>query len=539
MYRIERYPAPAGALQPAGELLEPPPKILRTRLSLLTLALALAGCAAVPETDYKPVAERLNARLPQTAAIALAGDETAEQRANELLAQPLTPTAAVQLTLLQSPRLRAELAELGVVQADLTQAGLISNPRFAVGALRPEGGGRWQLDFGLSASLLDVLTRPLRRSLAENELQRVQLAVTDTLQRELNAVQRDYYAALTAGHRAELLKAIEAGAEASRDLAQRLLDAGNTPELDFLREQAEFEQRRLATLQGRAEAERARLQLAQRIGIDDAAALQLPEALPDLPAERFDATALQAQATRDRLDLQLARQAQSSRQRELALFRKTRGVTELEVGVQAEREFDGAENYGPELAVGLPLFDQNQARIAAAESRLAQSDARIRAAELAARNDIARSLLALDIARERAERLRKLIPQRERIVELSLRNYNFMIDGISTTLLAKREEYATYLDYVDAVGDYWLARSQLALAVGGALPEPKTAPAPLPKPATGSQTESGHGGMDHSGHGASQPKAPAHNGMNHDAHRPAPAAPQAPAGHSHSHGDHP
>ena len=538
MYRIDRYPAQAGALQPAGESFEPPPKTLRTRLTLLTLALTLAGCAAVPETDYKPVAERLSARLPETTAIALAGDDTAAQRAEELFAQPLTPTAAVQLTLLQSPRLRAELAELGIAQADLAQAGLISNPRFAVGALRPEGGGRWQLDFGLSVSLLDVLTRPLRRSLAESELQRVQLAVTDTLQRELNAVQRDYYAALTASHQAELSKAIEAGAEASRDLSQRLLQAGNAPELEFLREHAEFEQRRLATLQARAAAERARLRLAQRIGIADAAVLRLPATLPDIPAERFDGNALRAQAERDRLDLQLARQARQSAERELMLYRRTRGVTELGVGALAEREFDGAENYGPELAVGLPLFDRGQARIKAAEARLAQSEARIQANGLAARNDIAQALLALATARERADNLRKLIPQRERIVELSLRNYNYMIDSISTTLLAKRDEYATYLDYVDAVGDYWLARSQLTLAVGGALPEPQTAPAPLPQLQTAPPAGGGHGGMNH---GAMQP-APAksaHDGMNHDTHRLVPAAPQAPAGpHSH-HGDHP
>ena len=64
--------------------------------------------------------------------------------------------------------------------------------------------------------------------------------------------------------------------------------------------------------------------------------------------------------------------------------------------------------------------------------------------------------------------------QREAVVAQTQRELNYMLVGAFDLLLAKQQEYAAYGDYLDAVRDYWLARSALSRAVGRRLPEPET-----------------------------------------------------------------
>jgi len=45
-----------------------------------------------------------------------------------------------------------------------------------------------------------------------------------------------------------------------------------------------------------------------------------------------------------------------------------------------------------------------------------------------------------------------------------------MLEGQFELLLAKRQEYEAYQGYLEAVRDYWLARTDLARAVGTTLP---------------------------------------------------------------------
>lgn len=44
-----------------------------------------------------------------------------------------------------------------------------------------------------------------------------------------------------------------------------------------------------------------------------------------------------------------------------------------------------------------------------------------------------------------------------------------MLSGAFEALEAKRVQYQAYGEYIDAVRDFWLARVQLRLAIGGSL----------------------------------------------------------------------
>lgn len=68
-----------------------------------------------------------------------------------------------------------------------------------------------------------------------------------------------------------------------------------------------------------------------------------------------------------------------------------------------------------------------------------------------------------------------LLPLKQRIVDLTLKNYNFMLMGAFDLLEAKQSEIETQQDYKAAILDYWLILTDLQRALGGKAPEMHTA----------------------------------------------------------------
>jgi cobalt-zinc-cadmium efflux system outer membrane protein len=73
---------------------------------------------------------------------------------------------------------------------------------------------------------------------------------------------------------------------------------------------------------------------------------------------------------------------------------------------------------------------------------------------------------------------RVLLPQRVRILDLTLRYYNAMFKGAYDLLQAKQAEVEAEKAYLDSWRNYWIARARLERALGGSLPaEPNVATA--------------------------------------------------------------
>ena len=88
-----------------------------------------------------------------------------------LLAEPLTIHTAVQIALLNNPGLQATFEELGIAQADLLQAGLLSNPKFKAQTL--SGGEDVKTELSVEQDFLGIFLRPLRIKLGKSQLQAV------------------------------------------------------------------------------------------------------------------------------------------------------------------------------------------------------------------------------------------------------------------------------------------------------------------------------------------------------------------------------
>ena len=65
---------------------------------------------------------------------------------------------------------------------------------------------------------------------------------------------------------------------------------------------------------------------------------------------------------------------------------------------------------------------------------------------------------------------RTVLPLREQIVDLTLKNYNYMLIGAFDLLMAKQQEFEAYQKYLEAIRDYWIIRADMQRSLGGRLP---------------------------------------------------------------------
>lgn len=463
--------------------------------------LFLQGCATMTPPDYSRLETDLDPLLQSPArgqiqqTLELSEQKRFEQ-VDDLLFEPLTPGTAQHLALVNSPHIRAHLHRLGVVEAEQLQAQMLSNPTLAVSAMRPDGGGRWELGLGLSQSLLDLMTRSLRKTLAKEALTSARLELLDTLNQELYQVQQDYFHAVGASHREAVARLALNAAETAVLLAERLHEAGNLKELSLLHYRDQQLQRQRALRGAQADAQQAQTTLALRLGLEHPAMMELPATLPQLPNdEHVDVAGLTQHALTQRLDLRIARQVQAVAEHRQAFYERQGGLTQWDIGIDVERESNGGYAAGPSMSIGLPLFDRNQARRAGAGAQLLRADALVNARELELRTQLPDLANRLRLTRTNVEQLeQQVIPQWQRQVGLSLREYNFMLMGAFELLNAKAREFDAWREHAQSLEQYWIQRIHLAMVSATPLD------AALPDAVQLPSVEAGGQGHDHHNH---------------------------------------
>ena len=113
--------------------------------------LAYGGCATVnPRPDYERAAKYVSEATGQESSYRPGEEEMVERKVAELLAEGLTAAEAVQICLLNNPRLQAAFFDVGMARADLVQSGLLSNPSLGLSLRLPSGGGLANLEGGLA-----------------------------------------------------------------------------------------------------------------------------------------------------------------------------------------------------------------------------------------------------------------------------------------------------------------------------------------------------------------------------------------------------
>ena len=484
------------------------------RRSALAVALAsfLGGCASLsPRPDDAQVNRLLEARGAPALTKMAADEPPIDLR--ERLAAPIDRDRAVAIALLRSPRMREAYARLGLARAEVIEAVEVANPGVSFARMNLSPGAGYNQTVGVSLPFVDMLLLPLRTRWARQQYERHGIEVAQAVIGLTVEVEAAWYRAVAAQQVADMRSAVAEGADATAELAQRFYDAGNTSELQLKREQAVATQARIEAAQARAEALRERLAFGNLLGLGPAdGEWSLADRLPMPVATEDEADALVRIAESSSLELQAARLQESQLRSALRTTRATRWFGGVDAGAEREKEADGAYLTGPTMSLELPLFNQGQGKLARAEALLAEAQARVQLAELNVTNAVRTGSRALNEHRQIVALHRDaLIPQRERIVERSQQEQNFMLIGVFELVQAKVEEYDAYQSYLEAIRDYWLARVELMHAVGQRLPSDATPGAPTPSVQDILTPKNGMPGMDHG----------AMPGMDHSAHAPA------------------
>ncbi|HEX5755787.1 MAG TPA: TolC family protein, partial [Arenimonas sp.] len=289
---------------------------------------------------------------------------------------------------------------------------------------------------------------------------------------------------------------------ASAELAQRLFDAGNISELQLKQEQAAASTARIDAAHARAESLSTRLALNTLLGLSGPEAQwRSGDRLPLPVPKEDDPEALLQLAREHNLELQAARRQLDIATDALGLARGLRWLGCAELEFERERETGGEGKRGPGLALELPIFHQQQARMGRARGEVDAARAALAQADLAIEHGVRLgSQRVQELAKVVATYRDALVPQRETIVQRSQQEYNFMLIGAFELISAKLEEYDAYQGYLEAVRDYWLARVDLMRAVGRTLPSDATIRERTPD-LQDILSPPDDGGTDHSMHG--------------------------------------
>jgi cobalt-zinc-cadmium efflux system outer membrane protein len=436
----------------------------------------LGGCASVnPRPAFDDVRRTVADRSRLQPEWARTGQEAsaAEGAVAQLLAGPLTPETAVQVAFLNNPTLQATFEEIGISQADLAQAARVANPELS-GFIRfpSEGSGR-NTELSLVQDVFDIFVQPLRRKVAAAELEQTKLRVANELLGMAAEVKEAFFTLQGRQQLATRLILIRELTETAAAFAQKQHDAGTIGELELESRTVIHRESRVEVAVVEAEVRADRERLNRLLGLwGTQTQWSIAGQLPELPEAEIPLAGLERIAVSNRQDLQAARWGVDLVGRALALRRKTRFFpVGIHVGINAEKDVTGERVIGPELALQLPIFDTGKASIARLEAEHRRAQRQLEALAVNARSEVReerdRMLAARDLA---LYYHRVLLPQRQRILELTLQHYNAMFKGAYDLLLAKEAEVEAEKAHIDAWRGYWVSRARLERALGGSLP---------------------------------------------------------------------
>lgn len=443
----------------------------------ITLALLLGGCTSLSgDGGFSTVAgvseqrtgvpASVAGRLPRNDDDARALTAVIDQK----LAQPLGIDAAVHIALLNNRGLQATYWSLGIAEADLVQAGRLQNPVFDF--KRSHGGGELEIERTLTFNLLSLITAPMAGRIEGRRYEQSKLLVAGEAVRVAADTRRAWVEAVATLQSAEYAQQVEASAQASAELAQRMRQAGNWSAMDVAREEAYHAQTLAEVSAARKSAVTAREKLTRLLGLSGAqAAYRLPGHLPDLPAAPQELGDIEQVAVNERLDIQAAKLDVSHTATTLGLTKTTRFINVLDLGLVGNSE--GQTNTrGYEISLEIPLFDWGGTRVARAESTYMQSAnllaQTVNNARSEARESYADYRSSYDLARHYRD---KVLPARKKLADETLLRYNGMLMSVFELLADAREQASAVRGYIAAQQDFWTAQANLEAALGGRLPQ--------------------------------------------------------------------
>lgn len=493
-------------------------------VGLAAIATTLAGCTQVqPKADY----ERTRQLVVEATGTGTVYDPDAplltDEELDAILRDGLTLEEAVRIALLNNRRLQAEFMSIGVAKADWVQAGLLSNPTLGFSTQFPEGGGRSNLQASIAQNIVDLWQIPRRKQIAQADLDATVLRIADTAAKLVAQTKTAYFDAVAAGESLRLAEENLKLTTKSHDAIKAQRQAGAASALDENLARGQVLSAELGVRNARLAAANAKRRLAGQMSIaraiDNLAIIDSlvgevgplePEKLVEIARQkRLDLRALECAAQSRLADLGLQRLSVFSDVSVGVMFERSeqRALPGRKIGadfvrssvangaltvpeIQSRSERQAAQRQeidtilGPSLSMSVPIFDQNQARIAKAQYLYWQELKTYEAEYLQAVQEIR---TAADQAQTALGNTRyyqqEIVPQAERNLEFSRVSYSSGQTGILTLLEAQRLLLESRRGYIAARLELATAISELEQKVGAPMGKSPETISPTSKPA--------------------------------------------------------
>lgn len=391
---------------------------------------------------------------------------------------PLTLDEAIRQALDRNRELVVARREVDVTRGRLLQARRYPfNPELSVEGSGGQARGREERERrtvgGGRAGLSQVIEirgqRGLRIQGAEADLGRAEWALRDREREVMAATTRAFVDLLNAQERLALARELLDLARGLKETADRLVEAGDVPELDALRAAVELRRAANRVTQDEAAVATAVRALALLVGAPPDLVIQAtgPLLLPAVPGTLEE---MLGRAATERPDLRASEAATESARAALRLIQAERFIpaVTLSGSYGEDLEFDARARTGIlALSVPLPLWNRRDGDVKAAEAEVARLEAdreRLRA-EIA--KDVATAYRQFTAATQVVEEyVQRILPGQEQAARLIREGYRQGEFRLTEALLAQRDLFEARSAYLEAIATYNATRTDLQRATG-------------------------------------------------------------------------
>lgn len=438
-------------------------QLMRRLLYFLGILLFISSCTRVPDSECC-VSELIGERVGKMV------QWNEDCNIQEFLEQELTVDAAVQLALLNNPHIQATFEEVGISQADLVDAGLMSNPVFDLFIRYPNKKHFVaDIEYSITASFIDLFLIPLRRKVALADLEKVTLLVTNKILDLAFDVEQTYYQLQGARQEIEYTESIAELLNIHSEIVLRQENIHNVNQLQLQQIQAQSLSAELEIVRVQNEIVHLKEKLNKLLGLCENRQLFIPDTFPEVDYEGLPLDRLECVAFQERLDLQAARFEVLRLSRSLGI-KQWWVYTEGRIGIGGERDADGLNTLGPAFSGAIPIFNYGQAARMRLRAQLRQAQDRLESLEIQVLSEVREAhQLLMNHLRVIQEYREQIFPLQDQILQSSEALYNVMGLGVDRLLESKWQEQLAHKNYVTSLRNFWMARVQLDRALGGKL----------------------------------------------------------------------
>lgn len=437
---------------------------MQARLWVVWLFVFIAGCTSQPlQSGREFVLQQAHERITNNETLTEANCATG----------PGNLAGAMQLALQCNPNIQVALAGLDISTADLNQQIRINNPNLELGLRDSDQASGLNIELDLIAPVLDLILYPSRKSAARVTLSRHQQRALANILSLTSAVESAWRQWVASDYRARIAKQYALTWQLNAELGERYFDAGNINLHELSSLQIDAGKGALLEQQLVMQSTGAKIELQRLLG-----AQHLPKLHDNLHILPFKDPEIAYiwQLTLDHHPLlQAANLQNNALSKGLALERRYRFLLDFGAGISLEQEPGNETLIGPAIELELPIFNQNQAEIAAATGKLNKSQQQQRALINHFYAEIRLAIGQMQLARQQLNQYREqILPAYRSKMDQTQKNYNYMLSGAFELLQTRAEQFEAQLDFLDQINHYWQAAARLSRLSGGMWHPPQT-----------------------------------------------------------------